>query len=174
MGTGTLRTFPTGAGRCPQRGTTLLEMMVVMAIISILTALCFSAWDMGHTELTAAQHEIRGSLDQAFTLARAKGENVTVALGNTQATGHLPVQLGKHVKWGKPAHIPLPPGMDDPVHADDTGMAHATITVTPRRTATASLWFLNDGREALCMRINNHGQVQLLRWNLDRQQWRRV
>ena len=131
--------------------------------------------DFGSTELTAAQQEIVGSLDQAFILARARGTNVTVALGKASGAGeHLPVELGRRVKWGKPDAIPLPPDMDAPVVAAKTGEAHPIITVTPRHTALASCWFLNDGREALCMRLSGQGRLQVLRWRRDRQKWTRV
>ena len=164
-----------GCRRFNQQGTTLLELTVVMAIIAILTVVVTSQWDTGATELSAAHQEIRGSLDQAFTLARARGTNVTVALGKASGAGeHLPVQLSRRVKWGKPAHIPLPPGMDMPKVATKTGEAHALLTVTPRHTALASTWFLNTGQEALCMRLSGRGQLQVLRWRRDRLKWGRV
>ena len=100
---------------------------------------------------------------------------MTVALGQASGAGeHLPVQLSRKVKWGKPDHIPLPPGMDAPTVATRTGEAHAILTVTPRRTALASTWFLNDGRETLCMRLSGHGQLQVLRWRRDLSKWTRV
>jgi hypothetical protein len=133
------------------------------------------SWDSGSMELSAAHQEIRGSLEQAFTLARARGTNVTVALGKASGAGeHLPVQLGRRVKWGKPAHIPLPQGMDAPTVASRTGEAHALLTVTPRHTALASTWFLNTGQDALCMRLSGHGRLQVLRWRRDLRRWTRV
>ncbi len=164
-----------GCRRSQQRGTSLLELTVVMAVIGILAVVGTAPWDTGGIELSAAHQEIRGSLEQAFTLARARGTNVTVALGKASGTGeHLPVQLTRKVKWGKPAHIPLPPGMDAPLVAAKTGEAHAILTVTPRHTALASTWFLNDGNEALCMRLSGRGQLQVLRWKRDRLKWTRV
>ncbi len=164
-----------GCRRSTQRGTSLLELTVVMALAAILAGVGMTQLDGGATELSAAHLEIRGSLDEAFTLARARGTNVTVALGKASGAGeHLPVQLSRKVKWGKPAHIPLPPGMDAPLVAAKTGESHAIITVTPRRTALASTWFLNDGREALCMRLSGHGQLKVLRWRRDLAKWTRV
>ncbi|HJV37769.1 MAG TPA: hypothetical protein VJ528_02935, partial [Geothrix sp.] len=129
----------------------------------------------GSAELSVAHQEIRGSLEQAFSLARARGSNVTVALGQATGAGeHLPVQLSRRIKWGKPAQIPLPPGMDAPAVATRTGEAHPILTVTPRHTALASTWFLNDGQEALCMRLSGQGRLQVLRWRRDRQKWVRV
>jgi prepilin-type N-terminal cleavage/methylation domain-containing protein len=158
-----------------QRGTTLLELLVVVAIIAILAIAGARQWDTGGIELSAAHQEILGSLEQAFTLARARGTNVTVALGKASGRGeHLPVQLGPKVKWGKPARIPLPPDMDTPAVATQTGEAHAILTVTPRHTAIASAWFLNDGRDALCMRLSDHGHLQVLRWRQDLLRWTRV
>lgn len=161
--------------RSAQRGTSLLELTVAMAVAAVLAVVGTVQWDAGGMELSAAHQEIRGSLDQAFTLARARGTNVTVALGKATGAGeHLPVQLGRHVKWGKPTHIPLPPDMDAPTVASRTGEAHALVTVTPRHTALASTWFLNDGQEALCMRLSGHGHLQVLRWRRDRMKWTRV
>ena len=165
----------TGCQRSTQRGTSLLELTVVMAVTAVLAVVGTSQLDGGGMDLSAAHQEIRSSLDQAFTLARARGTNVTVALGKASGAGeHLPVQLSRKVKWGKPNHIPLPPGMDPPTVATRTGEAHAILTVTPRRTALASTWFLNDGQEALCMRLSGHGQLQVLRWKRDRLKWVRV
>jgi type II secretory pathway pseudopilin PulG len=174
MDTGLRRLLHAGAGRSTQRGTSLLELTLAMGISGILSVVGLSQWDTGHIELAAAQHELTESLDQAFILARARGVNVTVGLGSGKDANHLPIRLGRKVHWGKPARIPLPPGMADPVRAGATGEAHATITVTPRHTATASLWFLNDGEEALCMRLSNRGHVRMLRWRPAARRWVRV
>lgn len=164
-----------GCRRSTQRGTSLLELTVAMGVTAVLSTVGLFYLDTGAAELAAAHQDIRGSLDQAFTLARARGTNVTVALGKASGAGeHLPVQLGRRVKWGKPAHIPLPPDMGEPTVASRTGEAHAILTVTPRRTALASTWFLNDGKDALCMRLSGHGRLQVLRWRRDRMTWTRV
>jgi hypothetical protein len=164
-----------GFRRSNQRGTSLLELTVVMAVTAILGAASALCLDCGSTELTSAHQEIVGSLHQAFTLARARGTDVKVALGKASGVGeHLPVELGPKVKWGKPDAIPLPPDMDTPVVAAKTGEAHPIITVTPRHTTLASAWFLNDGQEALCMRLSGQGHLQVLRWRRDLKKWTRV
>jgi type II secretory pathway pseudopilin PulG len=164
-----------GCRRISQRGSSLLELTITMAVAALLAVAGTVLLDSGGTELTAAQHEVRGSLEQAFTLARARGTNVTVAFGKATGTGdQVVVPFGRRVQWGKPTHIPLPPGMDKPAVATLTGTAHATVTVTPRHTAEASTWFLNDGQEALCMRLSDHGRLQLLRWRRDTSKWMRV
>ena len=164
-----------GFGHFRQRGSSLLELTVVMAMMAILGAISTVFIDTGSTELMAARQEIVGSLHEAFTLARARGTNVKVALGKASGAGeHLPVQLGRKVKWGKPDHIPLPKGMDLPVLATKTGESHPIITVTPRHTTLASAWFLNDGQEALCMRLSDQGHLQVLRWRRDLKKWTRV
>ncbi|WP_257311203.1 pilus assembly FimT family protein [Geothrix fuzhouensis] len=161
--------------RASQRGASLLDLTVSMAVAAILSVVCLAQWDPGSLDLAVAHQEIRGSLEQAFSLARARGTNVSVALGQASGAGeHLAVQLSRRIKWGKPANIPLPPGMDAPTVATRTGEAHPILTVTPRHTALASTWFLNDGREALCMRLSGQGKLQVLRWNRDRQKWTRV
>ncbi|WP_306590266.1 Tfp pilus assembly protein FimT/FimU [Geothrix sp. 21YS21S-4] len=161
--------------RRSQRGTSLLEFTLTMSIAALLAGAGLSQLDSGATELSAAQDEICGSLDQAFNLARARGTNVTVALGKATGAGeHLPVQVGRRVKWGKPANIPMPPDMDEGSVAAATGESHALFTVTPRHTALAGAWFLNDGRDALCMRLSGHGRLQVLRWRRERQKWTRA
>ncbi|MFN7957404.1 MAG: hypothetical protein U0P46_03620 [Holophagaceae bacterium] len=164
-----------GCQTLSQRGTSLLELTVALAVAAMLAAVGLSQIDTGPAQLTAAHQEICGSLDQAFNLARARGTNVTVALGKASGAGeHLSVQVGPKVRWGKPDSIPLPPGMDAPVVAARTGEAHPIITVTPRRTALASTWFLNDGKNALCMRLSGKGHIQVLRWRRDLLKWTRV
>jgi len=161
--------------RPSQQGTSLLELTVVLAVVAILAAVAPMAWDTSGTDLSAAHQEIVGSLDQAFTLARARGTNVTVAMGQASGKGeHVPVQLSRRVKWGKPAHIPLPPDMDREPLAARTGESHPIITVTPRHTTLAGAWFLNNRKEALCVRLNGHGQLKVLRWRQDLAKWTRV
>ena len=164
-----------GCRRSTQAGASLLELTVALGVAAVLAAVVPLCWDGHTTELVAAHDEIVGSLDQAFTLARARGSNVKVALGQATGAGeHLLVQLGPHIKWGKPAHIPLPADMDGDPLAARTGESHPVITVTPRRTTLASAWFLNNGAEALCMRLNGHGHFYVLRWHNDSKKWTRV
>jgi len=157
-----------------QKGVTLVETSVVLAIVGILSSVGLGMTRTPDMELSCVQHELPAAVMQAMHLARARGKNVIVALGQPGlGPDVLPVQLPKHVKWGKPSQIPLPKGMDDPTRADTTGEAHAKVTVTPRHTATAATWFLNDGTDALCMRLSGHGHLQLLRWRASRKSWTR-
>jgi hypothetical protein len=151
-----------------------MDFTLTMGISGLLALAGATQWHPGHAELAAAQHELAESLDQAFVLARARGINVTVGLGNGQGPTHLPIRLGRRVKWGKPARVPLPPGMDEPARAEASGEAHPLITVTPRHTATASCWFLNDGEDVLCLRLSNRGRVRMLRWRADARRWARA
>ena len=164
-----------GCRRTSQRGHSLLELTITLAVAALLAVAGTMLLDSGAMELTAAQNEVRGSLEQAFTLARARGTSVKVSFGKASGTGdQVVVPFGRRVQWGKPTHIPLPPGMDKPAVATLTGTAHTTVTVSPRHTAEASTWFLNDGREALCLRLSDHGRLQVLRWRKDRSSWMRV
>ena len=156
------------------RGFSLAEMLVATGILGLLGGAAGTTLGLRGGDLTIAQNELRGSLDQAFAEARARGRNVHVSMSDPGGTDVLPVRLPRKVKFGKPDHIPLPPGVPDPKRADQTGEAHGRITVTPRRTATAALWFLHDGEEALCMRLNGHGSVLMYRWRKSLQRWVRV
>lgn len=149
----------------------MAETALAMAIVSILAAVGVSMLDFGSNDLTTVQYEFQATLHHAFTLARAQGSDVIVALGDPKAPGIMPVKLPARVKWGKPSFIPTPPGMDEPKKAGKTGMAHARITITPRHTATASAWFVNDGREAVCMRVSGRGHIQVLRWRRSTRKW---
>ncbi len=158
-----------------QKGVSLVETSLVVGILGILSSVGLGMMRGPRIELTCVQQDIPAAVMQAMHLARARGTNVVVALGQP-ALGPdvLPVQLPRQVKWGKPAQIPLPPGMDEPTRATTTGEAHAKVTVTPRHTATATTWFLNDGTDALCMRLSGQGHLQLLRWRASRKCWTRV
>lgn len=164
-----------GCRRSTQQGISMLELTITLGMAAFLAAVIPLCWDDGGAELTAAHQEIVGSLDQAFTLARARGTNVKVALGKSSGVGeHLTVQLGRRIRWGKPASIPLPPDMDADPLAARTGESHPIITVTPRRTTLASAWFLNNGTDALCMRLSGHGHLQVLRWRARLKKWTRA
>jgi len=155
-------------------GFTLAETSITVGIVGALMLGGLSTLDMGGSlALTGFQVELRGCLDQAFILARARGSNVTVALNTPATQDVLPLQVPRGVYWGKPPEVPLPPGMDPTIKASQTGLAHARITVTPRRTATASAWFLHDRRDVLCMRLSGTGRVQLLRWRASQKKWTR-
>lgn len=158
-----------------QRGITLVETSVVMGIVGLLMAFGISAVGSPQMDLTCVQQDLPAAVMQAMHLARARGRNVTVALGRPElGPDILPVHIPPRVKWGKPAHVPLPKGMAAPVVAGTTGEAHARITITPRRTATATAWFLHDGTDALCMRLSGTGHLQLLRWRNASKKWTRV
>ena len=156
-------------------GFSSTETVVTLGIVGVMAAAGLATIDFHVVDLPSAQQEMQGCLDQAFVQARASGRNVSLAPAQDGGgPGIIPVRLPHRVKWGKPAQIPLPSGMADPVRADTTGEAHPRITVTPRRTATASAWFLNDGKDALCFRLSGHGRLTVLRYRTAHQRWERV
>lgn len=156
-----------------QRGMSLIEMLAVMGIAGALGMGALGVSQLRGPALSVAGQEIQGSLEQAFFMARHSGHPVIVSASTTKDIGHLPVSLPRSIHWGLPEGVPLPPHMDPTINATTTGEAHRTITVTPRHTATATVWFLNDGEDALCLRVNNQGRATLLRWRAHRHQWGR-
>lgn len=166
------------AFRCPaprrMQGYGLVEMLCVLGIMGVLGGLGVASLDWRGFALTSAAQDLRGGLHQAFSLARASGRNVRVAIGSPAAQDVIPVHLPRKVKWGSLPQVPLPAGMDEPRGADRTGEAHPQITVTPRMTATASAWFLNNGQDVICLRLNGQGRSHMLHWSASTRRWRRV
>ncbi|HJU84169.1 MAG TPA: prepilin-type N-terminal cleavage/methylation domain-containing protein [Holophagaceae bacterium] len=156
-----------------QRGYSLAEMLVVTGIAGILALGGLGLADLEGPDLTAAQVELKGSLDQAFDLSYNSGQNVVVSMSQQKDIGHVPVHLSRRVHWGKPAQVPMPPGVDAPKAAAQ-GESQKRIVVTPRHTALATVWFLHDGHDVLCVRVNTQGRILMLRWCRERKTWRKV
>lgn len=121
--------------------------------------------------LRAAQSELRRSLHLAFQLASTHGRAVTVEPLRPAAEGRVSVRLPDGVRWGRPAEVPLPPSLAD---SGWRGARPRPITVMPRRRAAANVWFLHHGREALCLRLDLAGSVELLRYRPLLGAWLRV
>ncbi len=150
-------------------GFSLLETTLAMGLMGILGAA--GGASLPGPGLAFVPGEMRGALDQAFLLARARGREVRVALG-AEGGEIPPVRLPRGVRWGLPgAAIPLPRDMDAPVRAHVTGASHPFIVVSPRGTVTAAAWFVTDGRDALCLRLSGQGRIRLLRWRRELQAW---
>jgi len=167
--------------RCaaPAGGFSLLELLLVLGLTALLGLVAIRP-GAGSPALDALQGELRASLEQAFLQARSRGCAVRVAPGGEPEPVRAlapplspPLTLPRGVRWGLPAHIPLPAGTDATRVARRTGMAHARVTVTPAG-AEASLWFLTDGRDAVCLRLAPHGQLTLLRWRQRKRLWMRA
>jgi len=78
------------------------------------------------------------------------------------------------VRWGMPrAGVPFPPRMKETRRAHLAGEAHPRITVSPAGTAEANAWFLTDGRDVVCLRLGDEGQITLLRWRRRLRRWTR-
>jgi len=157
-----------------ERGMSLIEVLVATGIAGVLGMGALGATRLQGPSLAVAQREIEGSLDQAFTLAHASGQPVEVSASRVKDIGHLPVSLPRTVRWGLIPGTPLPPNLDPATKALASGEAHAVITVTPRHTATATVWFLNDGSDTLCIRVNDRGRVTMLRWRASQRRWGRA
>lgn len=152
-------------------GFSFIELTVALGITGILGGVGLGSLNIGSPDLSAAQAELKATVQQATMLARAKGSQVTVGFRIPAGPDVFPVKVSRRIQWGKPAHIPLPKGMADPVKADTTGESHSKIVISPRQTATASCYFVNDGKEAVCLRISGLGHLQVLRWKADQKRW---
>ena len=111
--------------------------------------------------LRAAHAELRRSLHLAFRLASTHGRAVVLEPSREASEGRIAVRLPEGVRWGRPTTIPLPPSLAD------SGWRNGhpcPITVMPQRRASANVWFLHHGRQALCFRLDLSGSVELLRY----------
>ena len=111
--------------------------------------------------LRAAQAELRRSLHLAFRLASTHHRTVVLEPCREATEGRISVRLPAGVQWGRPAAIPLPPSL---AGSGWRGDRPRPITVMPQRRASANVWFLHHGREALCLRLDLSGAVELLRY----------
>ncbi len=111
--------------------------------------------------LRAAQAELRRSLHLAFRLAATHRRAVVLEPCREATEGRISVRLPQGVRWGRPAAIPLPPSL---LGSGWRGDRPRPITVMPERKAAANVWFLHHGSEALCLRLDLSGSVELLRY----------
>jgi hypothetical protein len=111
--------------------------------------------------LRAAQSELRRSLHLAFRLASTHHRAVVLEPCRQATEGRIAVKLPEGVRWGRPATVPLPPSLAD---SGWRGGRPRPITVMPERRASANVWFLHHGKQALCLRLGLSGTVELLRY----------
>lgn len=125
----------------------------VMAARLLPTALC--------PPLQAAQAEVRRGLNLAFRLAVTHGRVISLEPHRAAAEGRVTLRLPEGVRWGRPASVPLPPVL---AGSGWRGSRPRPITVTPHRRTAANVWFLHHGREALCLRLDLRGGLDLWRF----------
>lgn len=168
-----------------EAGVSLLETLLVLALIGLLGALHAAPTRPGHAGLDTAQAELRACVEQAFLLARARGGPVALALEahtpgcrvrHGPGCAELPpLILPRGVRWGLPAAgAPLPAGVEATPLTRSAGRAHPCVTLTPRRTAEAGAWYLTDGRDAVYLGLSDHGRITMLRWRQGQRRWRRA
>jgi len=155
-------------------GFSLLELLLVLSLIAVLGSLGVGSMRPGSAALAAVQGELRASLEQAILLARAQGKDVRVVLGGPGPGDIRPLVLPLGVHWGLPPGMPPPPRIPGAAQARETGWAHPCSIVTPRHTAEANVWFLTDGRDGVCLRLNDEARITLLRRRHGASRWRKV
>ena len=111
--------------------------------------------------LRAAQKELQRRLQLAFQLASLHRRGVVLNPDPKGGCGLVPVCLPQGVAWGRPPATPLPPRLAD---SGWTGEAPRPITVMPEHRAAANVWFLQHGRQSLCLCLGLGGTVELLRY----------
>jgi hypothetical protein len=141
-------------------GSALLHQVARAAVLLLPSPLC--------PPLRAAQAELRRGLHLAFRLASLHHRTVILEPCRQAAEGRIAVRLPEGVHWGRPEAIPLPPSLAD---SGWRGGAPHPITVMPHRRAAANVWFLHHGREALCLRLDLSGSVELLRYRPRLRAW---
>jgi hypothetical protein len=133
--------------------STFLQQVTRVAALLLPSPLC--------PPLRAARAELSRSLHLAFQLASTHHRAVVLEPCRQATEGRISVKLPAGVRWGRPATVPLPPNLAD---SGWRGGRPRPITVMPRRRASANVWFLHHGREALCLRLELSGSVELLRY----------
>lgn len=118
--------------------------------------------------LHAASRDIRRSLALAFRVAAAHGQTVTLAPSACAAPGHVSLHLPPEVAWGRPDAIPLPLPLKESRWSRG---APLPMVVMSGGRALPSVWFLHHGREALCLRLNMNGSLELLRYRPRLKAW---
>jgi hypothetical protein len=101
-------------------------------------------------------------------VAATHGRAVTLTPGPSATPGEIPLRIPPEVGWGRPESVPLPPALQD------SGWVAGTprpIVVMPGGRALASVWFLHHGGEALCLRLNLSGSLELLRYRPGLRAW---
>ena len=111
--------------------------------------------------LRAAQAELCRSLHLAFRLASTHQRTVVLEPLRKPAKGGISVTLPAGVCWGRPSAVPLPPILAD---SGWRSWRPRPITVMPQRRASANVWFVHHGQEALCLCLHLTGSVELLRY----------
>ena len=134
-------------------GSTLLPRLTGALAALLPAPLC--------APLRAAQTELRRSLHLAFRLASLHRRTVVLEPFHKATSGHLALRLPRGVRWGRPTSIPLPPSLADSALLDGRPRP---ITVLPQQRASTNVWFLHHGRQALCLRLDLSGAVELLRY----------
>lgn len=165
---------PPAGNRDPRGGHSLVELVLALLLAGALMAVAVPGRPWGSPALTAVQGELRAAVEQAFRLARARGVPVRLALGSGAGPGGdlPPLALPRGVRWGLPhPAVPLPEDMGATLRAHRAGAAHDTLTVTPWGTTTGNVWFLTDGRDAVCLRLSSEGAITLLRWRRRTGRW---
>lgn len=130
-----------------------------LALLRTVAARCLPGFPS--RPLRAARRELRHRLELAFSLADTHARLVRLEPARPATGGQVSLRLPREVHWGRPSSVPLPPGLAD---SGWRGGRPRPITVMPRRRAAANVWFLHHGREALCLRLDLQGQVELLRY----------
>ncbi len=118
--------------------------------------------------LRAAQAELCRSLQLAFRLASAQRRAIVLEPTRPAGDGVLAVKLPEGVCWGRPAAVPLPPSLAD---SGWRGGRPRPITVMPQRRASANVWFLHHGQEALCLQLGLRGSIEVLRYRPRLRAW---
>ncbi len=114
----------------------------------------------------SAQPELARTVALAFQLARQSGR--TVFLAPEPGPRRLAPRMDRHVRFGLPAGLPLPPGTLDPRWSQGP----KALMVSPWDTATEGMWFLQDDQGALCMHLSAKGRVRFLRYRPGSRDWK--
>jgi prepilin-type N-terminal cleavage/methylation domain-containing protein len=149
-------------GRSAERGVTLTELLVVVAIIGALVVVVvpsFNNWLRAYKVRTSAE-AIQGDLRLARNVAVARNSNIDVLFKLEEFT------------WtdsqGKPHLFRMPPGvtitnLTDPTNGDTITMLNNGQVSNPSKTLTVDGWVHNNVHHVWTVSFTASGKVSVAR-----------
>jgi len=158
-----------------ERGQTLAEMMMVMVVVGVMTALgvSYALGNTPHYRLNTAARSIVSDLRLIREKAVAEGQDKIIQINPSQNSYQLPgvgtVLLLPKVVFGTLSTIKTSPSGSSKPAVDGVSFTSDKATFQPDGTVSGlggSIYLTDSQRvETLAITVNVTGRVRLYRWN---------